>query len=123
MPCCARLSPKPAAGAAARGDLAARADHRDAPDWTRAGGANPVRGARPEQRRRSLLTAWPKPRATRKWSQLATQLIDRQTGRYDPADVEDRYETRLRAMIDAKLKGEGRRAEARRAGRRATSST
>jgi DNA end-binding protein Ku len=39
--------------------------------------------------------------------QLATQLIDRQTGRYDPADVEDRYETRLRAVIDAKLKGKG----------------
>ncbi len=39
--------------------------------------------------------------------QLATQLIDRQTGRYDPSDVEDRYETRLRAVIDAKLKGEG----------------
>ena len=38
---------------------------------------------------------------------LATQLIDRQTSRYDPADMEDRYETRLRAMIDAKLKGEG----------------
>jgi DNA end-binding protein Ku len=38
---------------------------------------------------------------------LATQLIDRQTGRYDPADVEDRYEARLRAVIDAKLKGEG----------------
>ncbi len=39
--------------------------------------------------------------------QLATQLIDRQAGTYDPADVEDRYETRLRAMIEAKLKGEG----------------
>jgi DNA end-binding protein Ku len=39
--------------------------------------------------------------------QLATQLIDRQTGRYDPSDVEDRYETRPRAVIDAKLKGEG----------------
>jgi DNA end-binding protein Ku len=38
---------------------------------------------------------------------LARQLIDRQTGTYDPADVEDRYETRLRAVIDAKLKGEG----------------
>jgi DNA end-binding protein Ku len=38
---------------------------------------------------------------------LATQLIDRQSGRYDPADTEDRYETRLRAVIDAKLKGEG----------------
>ncbi len=43
--------------------------------------------------------------------QLAVQLIDRQTGRYDPADVEDRYETRLRAMIDAKLKGEGLEAQ------------
>jgi DNA end-binding protein Ku len=38
---------------------------------------------------------------------LARQLIDRQTTTYDPSDVEDRYETRLRAMIDAKLKGEG----------------
>ena len=38
---------------------------------------------------------------------LAVQLIDRQSGRYDPADLEDRYETRLRAMLDAKLKGEG----------------
>ncbi len=44
--------------------------------------------------------------------QLATQLIDRQTGRYDPADVEDRYETRLRAVIDAKMKGEGVEPEA-----------
>ena len=43
--------------------------------------------------------------------QLATQLIDRQTGNYDPADIEDRYETRLRAVIDAKLKGEGIEAE------------
>ena len=38
---------------------------------------------------------------------LATQLIDRQTGTYEPSDIEDKYETRLRAMIDAKLKGEG----------------
>jgi DNA end-binding protein Ku len=38
---------------------------------------------------------------------LATQLIERQTGEYDPADVEDRYEARLRDGIDAKLKGEG----------------
>ena len=38
---------------------------------------------------------------------LATQLVDRQTGRYDPADVEDHYEARLRAVIEAKLKGEG----------------
>jgi DNA end-binding protein Ku len=39
--------------------------------------------------------------------QLAKQLIDRQTTQYDPSDLEDRYETRLRAMIEAKLKGEG----------------
>ena len=39
--------------------------------------------------------------------QLATQLIDRQTSTYDPSDTEDRYETRLRAMIDAKIKGQG----------------
>ncbi len=38
---------------------------------------------------------------------LARQLIDRQAGTYDPADVEDRYEARLRTLIDAKLKGEG----------------
>ena len=36
---------------------------------------------------------------------LATQLIQRQTGKYDPADIEDRYENRLRAMIDAKVAG------------------
>ena len=39
--------------------------------------------------------------------QLAVQLIDRQTSHYDPSDVEDRYETRLRGMLEAKLKGEG----------------
>ena len=39
--------------------------------------------------------------------QLATQLVQRQSGKYDAADLEDRYETKLRAMIDAKLKGEG----------------
>ena len=38
---------------------------------------------------------------------LATQLIDRQTGAYDPADTEDRYEARLRELIQAKLRGEG----------------
>ena len=43
--------------------------------------------------------------------QLATQLVQRQSGKYDSADLEDRYETRLRAMIDAKLKGEGIEAE------------
>src|SRR4051812_16549289 len=39
--------------------------------------------------------------------QLATQLIERQSGKHDSSDLEDRYETRRRAIIDAKLKGEG----------------
>ena len=43
---------------------------------------------------------------------LAMQLIKRQSGKYDPADLEDRYETRLRAMIDAKLHGDGLMTEA-----------
>jgi DNA end-binding protein Ku len=38
---------------------------------------------------------------------LAVQLVERQTANYDPADIEDRYEKRLREMIQAKLKGEG----------------
>jgi DNA end-binding protein Ku len=38
---------------------------------------------------------------------LARQLIDRQRDRYDAADTEDRYEARLRDLIDAKLRGEG----------------
>ncbi len=42
---------------------------------------------------------------------LATQLIDRQTGTYDQSDAEDRYEARLRELIEAKLKGEGLSAE------------
>ena len=36
---------------------------------------------------------------------LAVQLIERQSGAYDPSDLEDRYETRLRAMLDAKVRG------------------
>jgi DNA end-binding protein Ku len=39
--------------------------------------------------------------------QIVSQLVQRQSGAYDSADLEDRYETRLRAMIDARLKGEG----------------
>jgi DNA end-binding protein Ku len=38
---------------------------------------------------------------------LARQLIERQEGKFEPADTEDRYETRLREVIEAKLKGEG----------------
>jgi hypothetical protein len=39
--------------------------------------------------------------------QLATQLVQRRAGKYESGDLEDRYETRLRTLIDAKLKGEG----------------
>jgi DNA end-binding protein Ku len=38
---------------------------------------------------------------------LATQLIDRQTGKFDLSDMTDRYEARLREVIAAKLKGQG----------------
>ena len=38
---------------------------------------------------------------------LARQLIERQAGRFEPADTEDRYEARLREVIAAKLNGEG----------------
>jgi DNA end-binding protein Ku len=38
---------------------------------------------------------------------LATQLIERQNGTFKPDDAEDRYEAKLRDVIDAKLKGEG----------------
>jgi DNA end-binding protein Ku len=43
---------------------------------------------------------------------LATQLIERQQGKFTPDDSEDRYETRLREVIDAKLRGEGIEPEA-----------
>ena len=39
--------------------------------------------------------------------ELATQLIDRQTEAFAPSDLEDRYEAKLRAVIEAKLAGEG----------------
>jgi len=48
---------------------------------------------------------------------LAEQLIDRQAARFEPTDVEDHYEARLREVIAAKLKGEGIEPEAPRAPR------
>jgi DNA end-binding protein Ku len=38
---------------------------------------------------------------------LATQLIQRQNGKFQPDDTTDRYEAKLREVIEAKLKGEG----------------
>lgn len=49
----------------------------------------------------------PKKRPDAEMVKLATQLIERQESRFEPADVEDRYEAKLREIIDAKLKGEG----------------
>lgn len=46
----------------------------------------------------------PKPDAA--MVKLATQLVERQTGRFDPGDMTDRYEARLREVIEAKLRGE-----------------
>jgi len=38
---------------------------------------------------------------------LATQLIERQSGVFQPTDLDDRYEARLREVIDAKVRGSG----------------
>jgi DNA end-binding protein Ku len=43
---------------------------------------------------------------------LAVQLIDRQTAKFDLSDMADRYEARLREVIEAKLKGKGIKAAA-----------
>lgn len=47
----------------------------------------------------AIPTAKPDPEMVK----LATQLIDRQVAAFDPADLKDRYEARLREVIDAKL--------------------
>lgn len=52
-----------------------------------------------------LFGALPENRPDQEMVALATQLIKRQTARFDPADMEDRYEARLRAVIEAKLRG------------------
>lgn len=54
-----------------------------------------------------LFEAIPDTAPDREMVKLAEQLIERQEGKFVPADTEDRYETRLRAVIAAKLKGEG----------------
>jgi len=56
---------------------------------------------------KSVFDAIPNIKADAEMVKLATQLIDRQKGEFEPADTEDRYETRLREVIAAKLKGEG----------------
>jgi DNA end-binding protein Ku len=56
---------------------------------------------------KQLFEAIPATRPDAEMVQLATQLIDRQVAAFDPADMEDRYESRLRDVIDAKLHGKG----------------
>jgi len=56
---------------------------------------------------RPLFDSIPDTRPDADMVKLATQLIERQEGRFEPSDSEDRYEARLREVIAAKLKGEG----------------
>ena len=69
--------------------------------------AHTLHESRDLNRADALFDELPDTRPDPEMVKLAIQLIDRQVGEYNPADVEDRYETRLRAIIDAKLKGEG----------------
>ena len=55
----------------------------------------------------ALFAAIPDTKPDAEMVKLAVQLIGRQTAAFDPADMEDRYEARLREVIDAKLRGEG----------------
>lgn len=54
-----------------------------------------------------LFDAIPDAKSDAEMVKLATQLIERQEGKFEPADTQDRYEARLREVIAAKLKGEG----------------
>lgn len=56
---------------------------------------------------KSLFDAIPPKASDAEMVRLAAQLIERQIGTFAPEDTEDRYETRLREVIDAKLRGEG----------------
>lgn len=38
--------------------------------------------------------------------ELAAEIVDRKTAPFDPAALEDRFETALRALVEAKIKGE-----------------
>lgn len=56
---------------------------------------------------KSLFDSIPKQASDAEMVKLAEQLIDRQVGEFEPGDSEDRYEARLREVINAKLRGEG----------------
>ena len=91
---------------AAHRDFAARAYYRYAPDGRRADGAT-LYEERDLNSSKELFDGLAGIKTEPEMVQLASQLVQRQSGKYDAADLEDRYETRLRAMIEAKLKGEG----------------
>jgi DNA end-binding protein Ku len=55
---------------------------------------------------KSLFDSIPPKASDAEMVRLAEQLIERQMGTFAPEDTEDRYETRLREVIDAKLRGE-----------------
>ncbi len=59
-----------------------------------------------------LFEAVPKAEPAADMVQLATQLIDRQAAAFSPTDLDDRYEARLREVINAKIKGQGFKPEA-----------
>ncbi len=59
---------------------------------------------------KALFDALPKLKPEEDMIALATQLIERQSGAFDLSDMDDRYEARLRDVIDAKLKGKGLKA-------------
>ena len=106
MPCSARRSPRPAAWRWRAWSIGQR--ERTIALRAMAGGL--VAHTLDEQRdindaRRSWVT---REAQDRSGDGAAGEATDRPAdGEYDPTDLEDRYETRLRAMIDAKLKGEG----------------
>jgi DNA end-binding protein Ku len=56
---------------------------------------------------RNLFDRIPDAKPDAEMVQLARQLIERQTAAFEPSDMEDRYEARLREVIEAKLRGEG----------------
>lgn len=45
------------------------------------------------------------PKSDKDMLAITQKLIAQKSGKFDPKDFEDRYETKLRAMVDAKLKG------------------
>ena len=54
-----------------------------------------------------LFDGVPKEKPAPDMVKLATQLIERQSKPFEPTDLDDRYEARLREVIDAKIKGAG----------------